>query len=237
MSHEAFFKRAYSTRNPKILYGFSRPFYHNLMGVLHGHQFDKMAYGGMIRHTEAGMLYKWAGDVPAGGTVVEIGCYGGLSTSYIVKGTEKSRARIVSIDPFNSDLDKQADLTDNCVDLEEKPTKEIVAERMAALGAGDRVRLVEGYSQEVVADWEGGIDFLWIDGNHDQAYRDFTDWSPFVKAGGRVGFHDAHPRYGYPQVAEDVQKAFSSDEWTDLEHVKGIICAVKNPSAGPNPAR
>lgn len=227
MNHDAFFERAYSTRSPKIYYGFSRPLYHNLMGWLHGRRFDKRAYGGMIRHTEAGMLYRWAREVPPGGVVVEIGCYAGLSTSYLVKGTEKSRAQIYAIDPFDTDLEKQAERTDNCVALENKPSRKLVEERMQALGAADRVTLIEGYSQEVVQDWSEEIDFLWIDGNHDQAYRDFADWSPFVKPGGRVGFHDAHPRYGYPQVAEDVKKAFADDRWRRLEHVKSIICAIK----------
>ena len=228
MSNADFFKRAYAENGPKILSGFSRPVYHNLMGVLYGHQFDKSGYGGMIRHTEAGMLYEWASEVPDGGTIVEIGCYGGLSTSYLVKGSENRDVRIVSIDPFNSDLGVQAERTDGCVELEDKPTKELVRGRMAKLGAADRVTLLEGYSQEVVKDWKGSIDFLWIDGNHDQAGLDFRDWSPYVKVGGRVGFHDSHPRYGYPQVAEDVRGAFeSSEHWGELEHVKSIISAIK----------
>ncbi len=231
MSNAAFFERAYTTKGPKVIYGFSRPLYHNLMGILHGRQFDKMGFGGMIRHTEAGMLYKWASQVPANGTIVEIGCYGGLSTSYLVRGSEAQSAKIISIDPFNSDLEKQTALTDDCVSLDNKPTKELVAERMAALGAADRVELIEGYSQEVVKDWDRPIDFLWIDGNHDQAYQDFMEWTPFLNPGGRVGIHDAHPRYGYPQVADDVQKALDDDaQWTDLEHVKSIICAIKRPA-------
>ena len=228
MSNEAFFSRAYAEGGIKVLAGFSRPLYHNVMGLLHGHQFDKAALGGMIRHSEAGMLFKWAQQVPQDGTIVEIGCYGGLSTSYLVKGSEGRNVSIFSIDPFNSDLDKQSDLTDDCVPLEGKPTRDLVAERMRGLGAGDRVTLIEGYSQEVVQGWDRPIDFLWIDGNHDQAYRDFTDWSPFLKPGGRVGFHDAHPRYGYPQVAEDVKKALADGSvWTNLEHVKSIIAGVK----------
>ncbi|MDA7614023.1 class I SAM-dependent methyltransferase [Verrucomicrobiales bacterium] len=228
MSNADFFQRAYSENGPKVISGFSRPVYHNLMGVLYGHQFDKMGFGGMIRHTEAGMLYEWASEVPQGGTIVEIGCYGGLSTSYLVKGTESRDVRIYSIDPFNSDLDTQAERTDGCVELEDKPTKELVAQRMAKLGAGDRVTLIEGFSQEAVKDWKDEIDFLWIDGNHDQAYLDFTDWSPYLKVGGRIGFHDSHPRYGYPQVAEDVKKALeSSEHWGQLEHVKSIISAIK----------
>lgn len=227
MANEAFFDRAYQTGGPKILKGFSRPVFHNWMGFRHGRQFDKMGYGGMMRHTEAGMLVQWAAEVPANGVILEIGCYGGLSTSYLARGSEASKARIFSVDPFDSDIDLQAERTDECVALEGKPGRKLVMERLEKIGAADRVELIEGYSQEAVKDWDREIDFLWIDGNHDQAYLDFTDWSPFLKSGGRIAFHDSHPRYGYPQVAEDVRKALTDSGWTDLEHVKSIIAARK----------
>jgi predicted O-methyltransferase YrrM len=222
-----FFARAFGNQGPKVWNGFSRPLYHNVMGLLHGHKFSKMGYGGMIRHTEAAMLTKWAGEIPEGGTIVEIGCYGGLSTSYLCLGASRRRGRIYSIDPFDSDLDKQAQLTDHAVALENKPTRAMVRQRLEALGAGDRVELIEGYSQEVVKTWNRPIDFLWIDGNHDQAWQDYQDWAPFLNPRARVGLHDAHPRYGILKVAEDAQRIFSSDEWEQLEHVKSIITGVR----------
>jgi len=226
MTNTEFIEKAYRARGPKAWGGFSRPIFHNLAGILYGHRFDKAGYGGMIRHSEAGMLYLWAGKVPTEGTIVEIGCYGGLSTSYLALGSERGRARIYSVDPFDSDVDKQAQLTDHAVSLENKPSRQQVLEKLRENGLADRVELIEGYSQEVVKSWRRSIDFLWIDGNHDQAYRDFMDWSPFLTSGARVGFHDAHPRYGYPQVAEDVRKIFASDRWMRLEHVKSILTAV-----------
>ena len=56
MTNSAFVDRAFRERGPKLIFGFSRPFYHNLAGVLYGHRFDKGRYGGMLRHTEAAML-------------------------------------------------------------------------------------------------------------------------------------------------------------------------------------
>ena len=222
-----FFARAYADRGPKVWYGFSRPFYHNLQGLLHGHKFSKKSYGGMMRNTEAAMLTQWASEIPEHGTVLEIGCYGGLSTSYLYVGASRKDGRIYSVDPFDSDLEKQEVLTDNAVSLEAKPTKAVVRQRLDALGAGNRVELIEGFSQEVVKTWNRQIDFLWIDGNHDQAWQDYLDWSPFLNPGARVGLHDAHPRYGIAKVAEDARKIFSTNEWTRLEHVKSIITAVR----------
>jgi cephalosporin hydroxylase len=40
------------------------------------------------------------------------------------------------------------------------------------------------------------IDFLWIDGDHhyEAAKHDFALWSPFVRPGGIIGFHDTNSR-------------------------------------------
>jgi predicted O-methyltransferase YrrM len=194
---------------------------------LHGHRFAKYANGNMMRHTEAGMLYAWARELPPKSTIVEIGCYGGLSTSYLAEGCKANGSRIVSVDPFDSDLDKQGVLCDHCVSLENKPSRALVQQRMEERGFGSMVQLIQGFSQEVVKTWSGSINFLWIDGNHDQAFEDYRDWAPFLAPKARVAFHDAHPRYGLPQVADAVRKVFSSSDWERLEHVKGIVTAVR----------
>ncbi|MBF1801107.1 class I SAM-dependent methyltransferase [Alloalcanivorax profundimaris] len=228
-STNAFLEKAWSEKGPKLISGFSRPVYHNVMGLLRGRKYDKRAYGGMIRHTEAAMLTQWASQVPNGGVVVEIGCYGGLSTSYLLRGLKKKGGHIHAIDPFNSDLGKQEELTDNLVPLENKPTKALVAERLRRNGFDGMFELIEGYSQEAAARWDPSvkIDFLWIDGNHEQAYRDFKDFEPHLNPGARVAVHDAHPRYGYQAVVDDVKKIFAEGAWADLEHVKSIITGRK----------
>lgn len=225
MSTQAFLEKAWQENGPKVLSGFSRPLYHNVQGLLHGYQYDKNAYGGMIRHTEAGMLTQWASQVPKGGVIVEIGCYGGLSTSYLLRGLSRKGGHIYAIDPFDSDIDKQANLTDNCVPLENKPSKDLVASRLEDNGFQGMFTLIEGFSQEAAANWDPSvkIDFLWIDGNHEQAYKDFKDFEPHLNPGARVAVHDAHPRYSYMTVVEDVKKIFAEGEWTDMEHVKSII--------------
>ena len=228
-STNAFLDKAWADRGPKLISGFSRPVYHNLIGLLNGRTYDKKAYGGMIRHTEAGMLSHWAARVPDGGVVVEVGCYGGLSTSYLLRGLKKRDGRIYAIDPFDSDVDKQEQLTDGCVPLEIKPTKALVAERLRRNGFDGMFELIEGFSQEAARDWDPAvkIDFLWIDGNHEQAYQDFKDFEPHLNPGARVAVHDAHPRYGYQAVVDDVKRIFSEGAWADMEHVKSIISGRK----------
>jgi predicted O-methyltransferase YrrM len=219
--------RALQSRNPKVIFGFSRPVYHNLAGMIYGHKFDKAVYGSMIRHTEAAMLYLWARQLPPNSTIVEIGCYGGLSTSYLATACMLNQSHVHAIDPFDSRMDQQTELCDQAVSLDNKPSREMVAGRLKASGLGEYVDLIEGFSQEVVKSWTRPIHFLWIDGNHDQALEDYQDWSPFLAPRARVGIHDAHPRYGIPKVAEAARKIFSTDEWEQLEHVKGIISGVR----------
>lgn len=227
MNPEQFLNRAWSGSGPKVVSGFSRPFYHNLAGILHGHKFGKRAYGGMMRHTEAAMLYRWARQLPAGSTILEIGCYGGLSASYLAAGVKGTPSRVYAIDPFDSDLGTQAALTDHKVALENKPSRELVKSRLAQFSLDDYVELIEGYSQDIAKTWDKPIDFLWIDGNHEQAWQDYLDFRSFLKPGARVAVHDAHPRYGYDEVVRDVRKIFADGEWTQFEHVKSIITAVK----------
>jgi predicted O-methyltransferase YrrM len=225
MSVNDFLEEAWRENGPKPVSGFSRPLYHNLQGLLHGYRYDKNAYGGMIRHTEAGMLTTWASRVPPRGVIVEIGCYGGLSTSYLLRGAQKRNAHVYAIDPFNSDIEAQSQRTDDTVPLENKPSRELVDQRLRANGFAGRFTLIENFSREAAEDWDPamGIDFLWIDGNHEQAYQDFKDFEPFLNPRARVAVHDAHPRYGYAAVVEDVKTIFNDGAWTDLEHVKSII--------------
>ncbi len=227
-NNSKFFARAFAPRGPKFWYGFSRPFYHNLVGLLHGHRFDKQAFGGMLRHSEGAMLYRWASMLPKNGTIVEIGCYGGLSTCYLALGARQSGAHVIAIDPFQSDLALQRQRGDGCVDLDSKPTRAQVEERIRQAGLAAHVTLIEGFSEDVVAKWSRPVDFLWIDGNHDQTYRDYSDWAGVLKATARLAIHDAHPRYGLPGVAEAAQRIFSAPQWHRLEHVKSIISGVRH---------
>jgi predicted O-methyltransferase YrrM len=227
VNNAGFLEKAFRDLSPKMVFGFSRPIYHNFAGVFFGHRFNKSENGGMIRHTEGAMLYLWASRLAPGSTVLEIGCYGGLSTSYLAAGCQKSRSKVFSIDPFDSEMDKQARLSDQAVSLENKPSREEVAARLRARGLDASVELNQGFAEEFVRHWSRPIHFLWIDGNHNRARQDYLDWSPFLAPRARVAFHDAHPRYGLPHVAEAVREIFSTDEWRDLEHVKGILTAVR----------
>jgi hypothetical protein len=49
------------------------------------------------------------------------------------------------------------------------------------------------YSTELAKRWEGGVDLVFIDGDHTEegVRADWEDWHGFVEPGGGVVFHDA----------------------------------------------
>ena len=72
------------------------------------------------------------------------------------------------------------------------------AQRRAARAAVSRcpaakVHWIEQFSFDAVKSWNTPIDFLFIDGDHAEksVTRDWSEWSLFVRPGGRVAFHDA----------------------------------------------
>lgn len=70
----------------------------------------------------------------------------------------------------------------------------IVAKRSVRRSGGSaKVTWVRKFSDEAVTDWSHEIDFLFIDADHsyEACERDWLNWSPFVKVGGRVAFHDS----------------------------------------------
>ena len=67
-----------------------------------------------------------------------------------------------------------------------------------------KVVWIEKFSHNAVREWTEPIDLFVIDGDHSDTgvERDWNDWSPFVKPGGVVVFHDAclFPVAGHGQI-------------------------------------
>jgi predicted O-methyltransferase YrrM len=69
----------------------------------------------------------------------------------------------------------------------------VVARRTVGSVQNGSVRWLRKFSFEAVDGWSQPIDFLFIDGDHsfEGVSRDWRDWSPHVRVGGRVALHDA----------------------------------------------
>jgi predicted O-methyltransferase YrrM len=69
----------------------------------------------------------------------------------------------------------------------------IIARRLVGSVPRGRLEWIRLRSDQASRGWSLPIDFLFIDGDHsDEAVRrDWEEWSPHVRPGGRVAFHDA----------------------------------------------
>jgi precorrin-6B methylase 2 len=166
----------------------------------------RFKFYGMITLPECVELHKIARKLPNKSVIVEIGCFGGLATAYILSGCKKS-CFVYSIDPFASDIPSQKKIVMGYknrnyreaekVSLNNKPSKRMVSKKLKSLGFKN-FQLIEGFSDTVVKKWKRTIDLLWIDGNHEYeaVKNDFFNWSPYIRKGGSIVFHDANKKDG-----------------------------------------
>jgi predicted O-methyltransferase YrrM len=89
----------------------------------------------------------------------------------------------------------------------------------------DRHTLLVDYSWNVAATWNLALDFLYIDGDHDQAQRDFDDWTPFLRVGGLLAMHD----YGsWPEPTRVLnERVLSSPKWEVIGKDGWLVLARK----------
>lgn len=52
------------------------------------------------------------------------------------------------------------------------------------------IKFINEYSSNAALGWNGQIGVLFIDGNHDEAGRDFRAWEKFLVSGSVIMFHD-----------------------------------------------
>jgi len=132
----------------------------------------------------------------ARGTIVEIGCaFGGSTTVFLLN--KRDGVRVYSIDPFVPD-------SKGGVRADARLCRNTVAQALINRDMGcvfHDWQLIEAYSHEVAASWDRPIDLLFIDGSHDyeDVRRDFENWSRFLAYDGRILIHDSRK----DNIAED----------------------------------
>ncbi|HKR21819.1 MAG TPA: class I SAM-dependent methyltransferase [Pyrinomonadaceae bacterium] len=190
---------------------------------------------GWLSEDEAITLFEIALSLPNERPVgVEIGSWVGKSSLVLSKGMKgKTEPKLYCIDPFNGD----ADVADRAMYGREmrkfsRTLEEIFRDNMQKHGVLDVVRPLVGYSYEFAADFKEPIDFLFIDGNHDYeaVLQDYEQWSPLLKTGGTIAFHDVvlgeNPDpVGPGQVAKE--HIFDSPKWTNVKLVDALLVAQK----------
>jgi hypothetical protein len=120
-------------------------------------------------------LAMFAQEVPAGGTIVEVGSLYGGSTALLALG--QPEATVYAHDEFSWSP------------IAERPASaQEMSKNLKALGI-ENVRIVEGDSRITGKAWKGPIDLLWIDGGHSYEYvhADLENFGPWAR---RIVLHD-----------------------------------------------
>lgn len=170
--------------------------------------------------------------VPETGVIVELG--GGLGRSAAAFGyacKNKKHTVICTVDLFDSGSFSQRlpfnqweAWRDNITKAMEKAKTPFYIDAKNQDGGGIFFQSIQVNSQHDPF-WQGsGIDLLFIDADHDyeSVLADIKAWSPYVKRGGLMVFHDYH-RGDYKDVFHGVVKAVNEwreiykDDWLEIE--------------------
>lgn len=149
-----------------------------------------------LRFDEAALLYRLARDAGRA-TIVEIGRFKGGSTVLFAAAMEEGSAL------WSYDLHVPALPGLRGAELDAE-----LADALRRLGRDAGVHLVVGDSRTVDLP-PGPFDILFVDGDHsyEGARADIERWSPHVREGGHLLFHDAVDTGGYGNVYPGVQRA------------------------------
>ena len=204
-------------------------------GIKYSSIFPYEGIPGWLSEDEAITLYELALSLPHDRPVaVEIGSWLGKSSLVLSKGLKgKIGPKLYCIDPFNGDADE----VDRAMYGREmrkmnRTLKETFLDNMKKHGVLDVVRPMEGYSFEFAADFKEPIDLLFIDGNHDYeaVLQDYEQWSPLVKPGGTIAFHDVVLGDNPDPVGPGMvikEHIFDNPRWTNVKLVDALLVAQK----------
>lgn len=168
-------------------------------------------YRGVVTYTtlpERDLLAEVAGDVPAGGQIVEIGAlYGGTTA---VLATAAPDATVTSIDIFEWHPDGPA-------------SAQRLLDNVHAVGI-DNVRVLEEDSSGVAAKWSGRPDFVLIDGGHsyDACLADLRAWGPIARV---IACHD-YRSPAWTSVTDAVNDYCAQTDWY-VAQTAGTVCVLR----------
>jgi len=166
---------------------------------------------GFLSVDEAKLLHKLATEVPAGGTIIEVGSYQGRSTICLGAGAKQVGALVYAIDPFEGSMENHAALLMNLV----------------LNDVADTVKVVALHSTAVLDCWYGTVDLVWIDGSHDynDVWLDLMGWEKHVSPIGRLALHDTNGHY--PGVTRALTEFLMDNEWKISQRVDATTVLVR----------
>ncbi len=188
---------------------------------------------GWESEAEEALLVKYASQVAEGGRILEIGSEWGRSAGAFCSGAPFG-VQIISVDLFPGKLLKQHRENLTMAGFEHQTyqvvgdSHEIEWEKTAWLFQG--IESLESFEPDVNGP-NTAIDLLFIDGDHSYtgALTDCQRWTPFVRFGGVVIFHDVENGQKIHESHEEVRAAIDKwlaespvGEWTLIETIDTI---------------
>jgi len=178
----------------------------------------------LMHRDELAWLIELARMAPDG-TGVEIGVYCGASLiawSLMREG----RGAAIGIDNWeyqNPEVD-QFVVKGNEHNAIQVPNLKSVCERNLA-AAMVTARLLDGSSIEIARQVENDLSFVVIDGNHTSPAvdNDITAWTPKIRSGGVIVFHDYGRRKNGCRVTQAVDNWQAHDRWHEIGKVETLI--------------
>jgi len=162
---------------------------------------------------DAGMRYRELVRDAAGGIVVEVGCWKGLSTSYVARLAANQGTRMICVDHWNGSSDAYD--CDYRATLAVEDVAATFARNLARLGLVVETR--RAMSIEAARSFAGAaLDLVFLDASHDAGAMaaDLDAWSTKLKPGGVIAGHDFNERH--PGVVEAV-RAFAETSGHTLD--------------------
>jgi predicted O-methyltransferase YrrM len=150
---------------------------------------------GWMTEEQGRALFDAARRCPADGRIVEIGSFQGRSTIVLAMAADPS-VEVVAIDPHAGNDRGPQEIAGFTEEAEGDHAR--FAANLAAAGVRDRVTHLRKLSDDAVADVEGPIDVLYIDGAHRYApaRADIRQWGAKVTDGGTLLVHDSFSSIG-----------------------------------------
>jgi predicted O-methyltransferase YrrM len=143
--------------------------------------------------------------------VVELGSWLGASAIAMARSVSRWGGTVTCVDTWAGELN------DDGGSPAGKPPLMLLscARAMVESGVGASVRLIPSTTVEAAAQWQGPIDFLYVDADHSEVgvWTDLAAWVRHVRRGGLIAGDDYdHPRYPGVKLA-----------WDAFEQVSGIM--------------
>ena len=168
---------------------------------------------GWLTDEQAQRLHERAWELEDEAQIVEIGSFRGRSL-IVLASAAPAGTEIVSIDPHGGgDRGPQEIAPDQLLGDSDHAAFNANLERA---GVVERVRHVRRMSADALADVDGDIDLLYIDGAHrfGPARRDIVEWGKRVPDGGTMLIHDSFSSIGVTLAL--LSTTFATSRWRYL---------------------